>query len=336
MSSSVTVPAPLAGKALCAVLRIAVTLPLLAEWFSATAATSPGNQHSELPAASTPDPAARGLVLTNADHTIQFSLATNACPQAPWILNTFDLVAHGETILQSPRRNLPAVGGADDLFGQILINGRGPAMTCENSLTLVEQACGPEWRAAILDATAGYRDRLTTLRRTVVVVDPDLIVIYDRMAAPEPVTYAMRLHPPSGTRVDPDWGDLRLALDRAALIVHAPGRKRDPRPWQRVDSPADALWPGTVTMHLGPTNRVSQLHVLTVLAISPSARPVDYTFRLIESTAAIGAQIQRNGLPTLVAFRTDPQAPGATLNGFPFQGPVGVYVFKPKTRAGRP
>jgi len=44
-------------------------------------------------------------------------------------------------------------------------------------------------------------------------------------------------------------------------------------------------------------------------------------------------RIHREGWPTLVAFKLDPAAQGASLTGFGFKGPVGVDVFKPKRLA---
>jgi hypothetical protein len=294
------------------------------------------NPNSTQETAPTTSPASgEWIIVTNGGNTIQLRLYTNACPDAPHVFNTFELQAHGANLLRSATGALASQGQSlsapDHPLHHILVNGEGPSLACSNGMTLMEQASGPDWRYISLDGKEAYRGRLEVFQRALLVVDPDLIVIYDRVVAAKPIEYQMLLHPPASTRVDTDWGDLLLDLPQASMIIHSPGRKRDPRPWTQLASPADALLPATATMVLGPTNRVSQLHVLTVFAISPTGQPADYNFKLLESPAAIGAQIQRQGLPTLVAFRTDAGTENPSLMGFAFSGPVGVYVFKPKT-----
>ena len=85
-------------------------------------------------------------------------------------------------------------------------------------------------------------------------------------------------------------------------------------------------------MQLGPTNKLAQLDLLTVFAVYRGGEKKNYAFKLLESNNAVGARIHRDGLPTLVAFRTDPAAGKASLTGFGFSGPVGVDVFKPTTK----
>ena len=104
------------------------------------------------------------------------------------------------------------------------------------------------------------------------------------------------------------------------------------RSWDRIETLADTFLPGTVTMQLGPTNKLVQLDLLTVFAVYCGGEKRDYAFKLLESNTAVGARIHREGLPTLVAFRTDPAAGNATLTGFGFSGPVGVDVFHPKRK----
>ncbi len=62
----------------------------------------------------------------------------------------------------------------------------------------------------------------------------------------------------------------------------------------------------------------------------PSQPFCQFNVGLLESNNAVGARIHREGLPTLVGFKTDPAAREVSLSGFGFSGPVGVSVFKPK------
>jgi hypothetical protein len=199
-------------------------------------------------------------------------------------------------------------------------------------MTMIEQTAGRQWCYLALDATAAYRDRLQQYTRAVLFVEPDLFVIHDHLVAREPVRFQMLLHPPAATILDTNWGDLRLDLPKAGFRIHAPGRGGWLRSWKRIESAADAILPGTVTMELGPTNQVATLDVLTVFAVYPGGDNADYAFKLLESNTAVGARIHRQGLPTVVAFRTDPGADRASLAGLEFSGPVGVGVFKPKPK----
>ena len=92
------------------------------------------------------------------------------------------------------------------------------------------------------------------------------------------------------------------------------------------------MFPNTATFQLGPTNQLAVLDLLTVYAVHRSGEKKDFAFRLLETTSAVGARIHRDGLPTLVAFKTDPSATNASLTGFGFSGPVGVNVFTPKLK----
>lgn len=276
------------------------------------------------------------LVLPGPTNVVQFRVCTNAAPDSAHLLNTFEIEAFGALLLQGPgegrwRRWLDASPSNAGLHN-VLVNGSGPRLAATNSLTVIERAAGPEWSYVALDATAAYSDRLTVFRRGLLFVEPDLFVLHDHLVAREPVAFETVLHPPAAARVDPVWHDLRLDLPEAGFRIHAPAGRHALRSWERLESPVDGLLSGTVTMRLGPTNKVSELDLLTVFAVHPSGGTIDYAFKLLESNTAIGARIHRAGYPTLVAFRIDPSAPGASLTGFGFRGPVGVDVFKPKRR----
>jgi hypothetical protein len=283
-----------------------------------------------------PGPALQDCVaLPSPTHPLQLRLYTNASPKARHLFNTLALELDGQPLLHSPHgetvRRFLAATPADPSLHNVLINGMGPELGSANSMTLIEQASGPEWQYLALDASAAYRGRLQKYRRAVLFVEPDLFVLHDQLVAGEPVTFQMRLHPLAATRVDTNWGDLRLELPQGGFRIHAPGERRVLRSWQRIESPADALLPGTVTMQLGPTNKVSRLDVLTVFGVFRGPARYDYyAFKLLESDSAVGARIHRAGFPTLVAFRSDPAAASASLTGFGFTGPVGVSILKPK------
>jgi hypothetical protein len=278
------------------------------------------------------NPAGGVLAFPGGDSPIQCRFFTNADPAAVGVANAFALDAWGESLLAPvPRVAIEqGVPGGASMFENILIDGKGHDPAGTNGARVVERAAGKEWQYLGLDLTAGFRSRVTQYRRGLLFVEPDLLVLHDHLVAPKPVAFQFVLHPPAATALDRDWGDLRIAGSNAQARVHAPGSRQSPRTWQRVESRADTLLPGTVTMQLGPTNRLEHVDLIVVFAVTPAGTANDYAFKLVESDSAIGARIHRQGWPVLVAFRVDPTAPGASMTGFRFEGPVGVDIFRPK------
>jgi len=276
------------------------------------------------------------IVIPDSTNSVQFRLYTNASPDAAGVFNTFDMEAYGETLLQSPGPDAlkkMATYSVSATLHSIVINGRGPNSSLTNGMTIVESASGPEWKYVALDVTSAYRDQLKQYRRGILFVEPGLFVLWDHLVAKDEMSFKMFMHPPAATRVDSDWHDLRLELPRAGIEIGSPAARKQPRDWEPVKSDSDMFLPDTVTMQLGPTNKLATLDVLTVFAVHRTGEKMEVAFRLLESTSAIGARIYRNGYPTLVAFKTDFVAPEGSLTGFRFVGPVGVDVFKPKQTA---
>jgi len=272
------------------------------------------------------------VVLPNLTNAIQLRLYTNTSLTASHVFNTFEIDAFGEKVLQSPGaengRQWLRAASTNYSLQNVLVNGLGPDLSTTNSVRILEQASGPDWCYLALDLTSPYRSSLEEYRRGILFVAPDLFVVYDHLVGRERMSFEMLLHPPAATGLDPVWHDLRLDTALASLRIHAPSRGKL-RSWERVESPADAGLPNTMTARMGPTNKVSQVDLLTVFAMQPRGKGMDYVFKLVESNTAIGARILRDGLPTLVAFRLDPTNPNPSLDSFKFAGPVGVGVFRP-------
>ena len=280
------------------------------------------------------------IVWPDSTNDVQFRLYTNAAPDSPRLFNTFELEAYGEILLPSPGgdrlQQWLVTSPADPLLHNIVVDGKGPALNSTNRITFIEEASAAEWRYIAFDLTAPYRDRLKEYRRAILYIQPDLFVLWDHLVAQKTINFQMLIHPPATTVVDAVWGDLRLEMPKAGFLIHAPAARRKLRNWERIESAADKILPGTQTMRLGPTNQFAELDLLTVFAVHRAGEKKDFAFRLLESQSAVGARIHRQGLPTLVAFKTDFAAPGASLTGFNFSGPVSVDVFRPKpTKASK-
>jgi len=270
----------------------------------------------------------------NATNAVRLRIFLDAAPDAAQLFNGLEIVADGETLLKPPPGNRFAAA-PDELrpfFHSVLINGTGPKLGSANGMKVLEIASGPEWYFVRLDAGAAYQPRLTYFKRGILFVEPNLFVIHDSLAAEKPFQFKMFLHPPVGARIDPVWGDLRFDGDRAGFRIQAPGGQKSPRNWKRVTSGMDELLPGTITVELGPTNQLSRLELVTVFAVERAGAKTDFAFRLLEGTGAIGVRIHRDGLPTLAAFKNDPQIERPSVTGFGFAGPVGVDVYHPKSK----
>lgn len=270
------------------------------------------------------------IVVPNSTNPVQFRLYLNGSPSATHLFNTFDVEAYGELLLRSPEaaslRRLTSPSSA--ALHNFLVDGEGPSLDPTNSMSIVERASGPDWSYVAVDATAAYRGRLKQYRRGILFVEPDLFVLHEHFIAEKPSKFLMTLHPSAATQLDPVWGDLRLESTNGGVRIHAPGQKKDPRFWTRMES--SPLLPGTAAFQLGPTNKLAVLDLLTVFAIHKKGQTQELAFKLLQSNTAVGARIHREGMPTLVAFRNAPAESKPSLAGFAFDGPVGVDVFKPK------
>ncbi len=297
-----------------------------------TAATSPVNSTS----LRTSDPDAGFVAIPTVPGPVQFRLYTSASKDSPRLFNTFDIEAGGVSLIQTMDPAALKSGfyaeGPHDAMHNILIDGRGPTLAPSHGMKLIGRATGPGWEYVSLDASAAYRGLVEQLTRSILFVEPDLFILHDQFVASSPVGFAMVLHAPEGTRVDADWGDLRLETTLNNLRINTPGTKKSFRAWKKVESEIDHLFPGTVTMRLEAPAKLTRVGVTTVFAVSPASQKRDYAFKLLESTSSVGARIHRDGLPTLVAFRTIPEGQPASLTGFHFDGPVGIDVFRPKQK----
>jgi hypothetical protein len=284
-------------------------------------------------------PPAGCIVIPAATNAVQFRLYTNASPIAPHLFNTFEITASGKMWLRSPGGepliHWLAESKPEISLHNILVDGEGPILDPTNGMAVIEQASGPEWRYVALDASAAYRGRLQEYRRGVLFIQPDLFVLHDHLVARKPAKFQMLLHPSSATQVDPIWGDLRLDSTNGGLRIHTPSHRPELRAWIRVASVTDAMLPDTMAVQIGPSNQLATLDLITVFAVYPAGAKTDYAFKLLESKTAVGARIHRDGLPTLVAFKTDSAVTNPTLTGVSFSGPVGVDVFKPKRLKAR-
>lgn len=287
-----------------------------------------------LPGRAEPVPAG-GLVLPGPTAPVRIRLHADPSPDAPGLFNTLDLDANGVALLRAPGgiglakwRASPADA---EMPHSILVDGTGPIGDGAEP-TVAARASGPGWSYAEVDLGGSYGPRLESYHRGVLFVEPGLFVIHDHAVPRVPSRFSMRVAAPVPARVDAAWGDLRLDLPGAGFTIQSPAPRRQTWVWERLPRPARPAFPESQTFALSPTNRLAILDWITVIAVSPGGAARDVASKYLESNTAVGVRVHRDGLPTLVAFRTAANGVPASLTGFGFEGPVGVSVFRPKVR----
>ena len=290
-----------------------------------------------LPAGGGQSQAADGcVVLPSATNAVQLRLYTYASPQSGHLFNTIELRAGPAVLLASPAgealRQLLSKPDTARTAHPLLVDGLGPQLDATGSVRVIEEAAGPDWRYAGIEAGGAYRGRLSRFHRGILYVAPNFFAIYDHLEARDPASFQMFLHPPTVARVDKLWGDIRIKLPDAGLVIACPAPGKQRRAWAQVDSPADSILPGTTTMTLALTNKASELDMITILGVQGDRQTPQFASKFLESNTAVGARVYRDGLPTLVAFRRPSVDQPGGLTGFSFTGPVGVAVFVPKPK----
>jgi hypothetical protein len=220
-------------------------------------------------------------------------------------------------------------------WSDLVINGRGGDWNVGADVRVLQQTNGTDYQYVEIEAAAAYPGRLKRFHRHLLFVPPDLFVIFDDLEAVAPSSFEYLLHSPQLISIDGKSNGLRLESQEGGLIIRylSPSR-RALGPWIPIEL-QDAAAPGGSPRHhlsLSVTNPVSQLQMLSIfLAHQPNRKPGSGFF-LLQSKTALGARIYRDGLPTLIAFRTDGKVAKANLTGLSFPGSVAVDVYRPKPR----
>jgi hypothetical protein len=273
---------------------------------------------------------------TDAPASLRVLLDPSNCP--PAALGAFALRAYGESLLGPTNRGARTSSAwalTALLNANLLVNGRGPDTFPDQPLKVMERSSGPDWQYISVDLTPAYGKRLTRFHRRLLHVEPDLFVICDDVTAPEPAAFEFLLHSTGTIRVDPRSHEVCADLPRAGFTAHCltPGRNGVAVGPALLSANATDMAPdGPSHLHFASTNLLAELHLLTPILVHPAGQRKASGFFLIEGHGAIGARIYRDGLPTLVAFRTDPAATDATVSSMPVRGPVAVSVFRGKTK----
>ncbi len=247
--------------------------------------------------------------------------------------NSFQLTAYGETLI--PACTYRDYHGSPfhykwvhSTFAQnaVLVDGNGqvPHSSAPQG-QIIEERLTPALDYVVGDATAAYAGRLERYRRHVAFIKPNLIVLYDDLAAKEPATFQFMLHGLSEFKVDEATSTLRQERPKAGVTVRYLGP--DPLAFQQTDgfSPKPKKdFPNLWHVQAGTKEKRKELGMLTVLVPWRDGKETPFTATRVESATALGVKVERDGKTTLVAFRKPGVTGPAELAGLKFDAPFAV------------
>jgi hypothetical protein len=247
--------------------------------------------------------------------------------------NSFQLNAYGDALLTTcVYRDLHGskfhYGWAHSTVAHnaVLVNGEGQVKhTAAVRGQIADFQFTPQFDYVIGDATPAYGGRLTRYFRHVAFVKPDLIVLYDDLAAKEPATFQFMLHALKPFTVDDK--NMRLFVEQPKAGVVAQYLSPLPltfRQWDGYEPQPDREFPNQWHVEAGTQEKRQSIGVLTVIVPYRAGQKTEWTAERLESDTALGARVQRGGKTVIIAFRKEGVTGKATLAGVTFEGAVVV------------
>lgn len=245
--------------------------------------------------------------------------------------NSFQLNAYGEALLTTcVYRDLHGSkfhyewAHSTRAHNAVLVNGEGQIKhTAAPHGRIVEWRLSPELDYVVGDATDAYGKRLKRYRRHVLFAKPDVVVIYDDLAAVEPATFQFLLHGLKPFTVQESAARLSLQLPKAG--VTAQYLSKTPlafRQWDGFDPPPDREFPNQWHVEASTRSKEADVEMLTVIVPHRAEQPITWTAERIESSTAVGVRLHRDGRSQIVAFRKASVSGPARVDGIEFEGAV--------------
>ena len=212
----------------------------------------------------------------------------------------------------------------------VLVNGRGQRPHSHLSTgSIIDARFTAQWDYVRGEATAAYTGLVTRAERAALFVKPDILVLYDDFAAPQPSTFQFMLHGLSAFTLDDVAQTLRLEQKNAGLTVKylAPqplaftqtdGYAPPPK-MRNGKSPFPNMW------HVEASTKTpaAASDTLTVLIPCRAGKAETWTAERVDTATASGLRLTRNGKTLGIAFRKHGTA-RAEWDDKPFDGPVVV------------
>ena len=208
----------------------------------------------------------------------------------------------------------------------VLVDHQGQVLhTASPVARIIAEKLTPQFDYVAGDATAAYQGKLTRFVRHIAFAKPDVIVIYDDLAAPKPATFQLMFHALSPFAIDEPSNTARLTRPAADLSIHylSPA----PLAFHQTDGftpQPTRQFPNLYHLEAGTRDPAAQVGLLTVLLPSKHGDAVDAKTTRLESETALGVRIDRAGQSTLIAFRKPSLTGPATLEGLSFTEPAAM------------
>ncbi|NCB29707.1 MAG: hypothetical protein EOM63_08095, partial [Clostridia bacterium] len=211
----------------------------------------------------------------------------------------------------------------------VLVNACGQRKASYLSTgSIVDSQLTPAYDYVRGEATAAYTGLVTRAERAILFAKPDVIVIYDDFAAPQPVPYTFMLHALSAFAVQADAQQAVVQGSNSVLTIQYLGAKPlrlaqsegfnpPPREWSHSKKPFPTHW------HLEATTEPC-LTSQNLIVLQPQQKDAAHGLwnaKRVETATAIGVQLTRGRETCAIAFRKQ-GVQTATWMGMTLDGPV--------------
>lgn len=157
------------------------------------------------------------------------------------------------------------------------------------------------------DAAAAYGERLTKCVRKVVHIRPGIFVMFDELAAPEPVTFEWRLHAQSEMAINDAAGTVtvREGDSRLAVMFASPDEVVLRQTTGFEYPPERGNYPGQWHLVVSPTEKTAAAQYLSVLIPYRENIKTLPAVNALECEGGVAVEVLSDGARDVVAFRTD-------------------------------
>jgi hypothetical protein len=247
--------------------------------------------------------------------------------------NSIQLNAYGEALLPTcVYRDLHGskfhTGWCHETVSQnaVLVDGKGQIKYSPAPHgRIVDSLLGDDWDYVVGDATDAYGGRLTRYRRHVLYAKPDVVVLYDDLAAKDPATFQFMLHGNRAFDVDENTSSLRIDLPKAgADIRYLSPLRLAFRQWDGYDPKPTVEFPNMWHVEAGTAEKRAEVGMLTAILPYRAGKRESWTATRIESETAVGVRIETAGKKTRMLFRKQGARGPASADGVAFEGPAAV------------
>jgi len=210
----------------------------------------------------------------------------------------------------------------------VLVNGRGQRPhSAASTGRILDFELSPAMDYVVGSAAEAYGGALERYRRSIAFVKPDLIVICDDLCATNEAKFQFMLHGLTSFAVDEAAGQATIKQAKAwAGIQYLSPVPLSFRQWDGYEPKPERDFPNQWHLEAGTQGRRREIQVLTVIVPCRAGKAPQWTARRLESSAAVGARLEREGKTFVVAFRKAHQPGTAVLQDMSFDKPVALFV----------